>query len=75
MKGAPFRQVLTHGWVVDGQGRAMHKSLGNGVDPADLIKDFGADIVRLWAASSDYHVDVRSDFRRRLVYQINGFIG
>lgn len=58
-KGAPFKQVLTHGWVVDGQGRAMHKSLGNGVDPADLIKDFGADVVRLWAASSDYHVDVR----------------
>ena len=58
-QGAPFRQVLTHGWVVDGQGRAMHKSLGNGVDPADLIKDFGADIVRLWAASSDYHADVR----------------
>ncbi|MBP3633760.1 MAG: isoleucine--tRNA ligase [Oscillospiraceae bacterium] len=58
-RGAPFRQVLTHGWVVDGQGRAMHKSLGNGVDPADLIKDFGADIVRLWAASSDYHADVR----------------
>ncbi len=58
-KGAPFRQVLTHGWVVDGQGRAMHKSLGNGVDPADLIKEFGADIVRLWAASSDYHADVR----------------
>ena len=58
-QGAPFKQVITHGWVVDGQGRAMHKSLGNGVDPADLIKDFGADIVRLWAASSDYHVDVR----------------
>ncbi len=58
-KGAPFRQVLTHGWVVDGQGRAMHKSLGNGVDPSDLIKDFGADIVRLWSASSDYHADVR----------------
>jgi len=58
-KGAPFKQVLTHGWVVDGQGRAMHKSLGNGVDPADLIKDFGADIIRLWAASSDYHADVR----------------
>ncbi|MBQ6832229.1 MAG: isoleucine--tRNA ligase [Oscillospiraceae bacterium] len=57
--GAPFKQVLTHGWVVDGQGRAMHKSLGNGVDPADLIKDFGADIVRLWAASSNYHADVR----------------
>ena len=58
-QGAPFKQVLTHGWTVDGQGRAMHKSLGNGVDPADLIKDFGADIVRLWAASSDYHADVR----------------
>ena len=58
-EGAPFKQVLTHGWVVDGQGRAMHKSLGNGVDPADLIKDFGADIVRLWAGSSDYHADVR----------------
>ena len=58
-KGAPFRQVLTHGWVVDGQGRAMHKSLGNGVDPADLIKNYGADIVRFWAASSDYHADVR----------------
>ena len=58
-KGAPFRHVLTHGWTVDGQGRAMHKSLGNGVDPADLIKDFGADIIRLWAASSDYHADVR----------------
>ena len=58
-QGAPFKQVLTHGWTVDGQGRAMHKSLGNGVDPADLIKEFGADIIRLWAASSDYHADVR----------------
>ena len=58
-QGAPFKQVLTHGWTVDGQGRAMHKSLGNGVDPADLIKEYGADIVRLWAASSDYHADVR----------------
>ena len=57
--GAPFKEVLTHGWTVDGQGRAMHKSLGNGVDPADLIKEFGADIVRLWAGSSDYHADVR----------------
>ena len=37
----------------------MHKSLGNGVDPADLIRDFGADIVRLWAASADYRADVR----------------
>ena len=58
-EGAPFKEVLTHGWVVDGQGRAMHKSLGNGVDPADLIKEYGADIVRLWSGSSDYHADVR----------------
>ncbi len=57
--GAPFKEVLTHGWVVDGQGRAMHKSLGNGVDPADLIKEYGADIVRLWSGSADYHADVR----------------
>ena len=58
-KGAPYRECLTHGWTVDGEGRAMHKSLGNGVDPADMIKEFGADIVRLWAGSADYHVDVR----------------
>ena len=57
---APFRTVLTHGWVVDGEGRAMHKSLGNGVDPLDMIKKYGADLLRLWVASSDYHVDVRA---------------
>ncbi len=56
---APFKQVLTHGWVVDGEGRAMHKSLGNGVDPLDVIKKYGADLIRLWVASSDYTVDVR----------------
>ena len=58
-EGAPFRECLTHGWTVDGEGKAMHKSLGNGVDPAELIRDFGADIVRLWAANADYRVDVR----------------
>ncbi len=58
-RGAPFRECVTHGWTVDGQGRAMHKSLGNGVDPKDIIKEFGADLIRLWAASSDYHADVR----------------
>ena len=57
--GAPFGKCLTHGWTVDGEGKAMHKSLGNGVDPAELIRDFGADIVRLWAASADYRADVR----------------
>ena len=57
--GAPYRECLTHGWTVDGEGKVMHKSLGNGVDPADMIKEYGADIVRLWAGSADYHVDVR----------------
>ncbi len=58
-EGAPFKQCLTHGWTVDGEGRAMHKSLGNGVDPADIVKKYGADLLRLWAGSADYHVDVR----------------
>ena len=58
-KGAPFKECLTHGWTVDGEGRAMHKSLGNGMDPNEIINEFGADLLRLWAGSSDYHVDVR----------------
>ena len=58
-KGAPFKECLTHGWTVDGEGKAMHKSLGNGVDPNEIIKEFGADLLRLWAGSSDYHADVR----------------
>ena len=57
--GAPFKQCVTHGWTVDGEGKAMHKSLGNGVDPADIFNKYGADILRLWAASADYHADVR----------------
>ena len=58
-KGAPFRECLTHGWTVDGEGRAMHKSLGNGMDPAEIINKYGADMLRLWAGSADYHADVR----------------
>ena len=58
-KGAPFKECVTHGWTVDGEGKAMHKSLGNGVDPADIFNENGADILRLWAASADYHADVR----------------
>jgi isoleucyl-tRNA synthetase len=50
---------VTHGWVVDGQGRAMHKSAGNSVSPNDVIKDSGAEIIRLWCVSSDYHEDMR----------------
>ena len=56
---APYQTVLTHGWVVDGEGKAMHKSLGNSVSPSDVIPKYGADLVRLWVASSDYRVDVR----------------
>ncbi len=56
---APYRQVLTHGFVVDGQGRKMSKSLGNVVSPQDMIKDHGAEILRLWVASSSYNDDVR----------------
>ena len=58
-KGAPFKECVTHGWTVDGEGKAMHKSLGNGVDPAEIFKKYGADLIRLWAGSADYHVDVR----------------
>ena len=58
-RGAPFKECVTHGWTVDGEGRAMHKSLGNGMDPAEIFNTYGADLLRLWAGSSDYHVDVR----------------
>ena len=58
-EGAPYKTVLTHGWVVDGEGKAMHKSLGNSIAPETIIKQFGADVLRLWVASSDYRVDVR----------------
>ena len=58
--GAPYKQVLTHGWVVDGEGKAMHKSLGNSVAPEEIIVKYGADMLRLWVAASDYRVDVRA---------------
>ena len=58
-KGAPFKECITHGWTVDGEGKAMHKSLGNGIDPSEIIDQYGADLLRLWAGSADYHVDVR----------------
>jgi len=56
---APYKTVLTHGYVVDGEGRKMSKSLGNGIDPEDVVKEYGADILRLWVASSDYKTDIR----------------
>ena len=56
---APYKQIITHGWTVDGEGKAMHKSLGNTVAPEEIIKDYGADILRLWVSSTDYRQDVR----------------
>lgn len=56
---APYKAVVTHGWVVDGEGKKMSKSLGNGIDPNDVVNQYGADILRLWVASSDYHADIR----------------
>lgn len=56
---APYKTVITHGMVVDGEGKKMSKSLGNGVDPMDACKQYGADILRIWVASSDYQQDVR----------------
>lgn len=56
---APYKSVCTHGWVVDGEGKAMHKSLGNGMSPDEVTEKFGADILRIWVASSDYHADIR----------------
>ncbi|MCQ2363078.1 MAG: class I tRNA ligase family protein, partial [Acidaminococcaceae bacterium] len=56
---APYKEVLTHGYVVDGEGKKMSKSVGNVIIPQDVIKQYGADIIRLWTASSDYKADIR----------------
>ena len=56
---APYKTVVSHGFVLDGQGRKMSKSIGNVIDPLKLINIYGADIVRLWVASVDYQADVR----------------
>src|SRR5262249_3559157 len=56
---APFRTVITHGWTVDGEGRAMHKSTGNAVSPNKVMESSGAEILRLWVASSDFNDDMR----------------
>jgi len=60
IKGAsPYESCALNGWVLDGEGRAMHKSLGNTIEPEQIIKHHGAEIVRLWASSVDFHEDVR----------------
>lgn len=56
---APYKEVLTHGFVLDGEGRKMSKSLGNVVAPQEIIKTLGADVLRLWAASVDYRNDIK----------------
>jgi isoleucyl-tRNA synthetase len=56
---APYKSVLTHGFVVDGSGKAMHKSAGNVIAPEDLIKNYGAEIIRLWVAGEDYKDNIR----------------
>jgi len=69
LKGeAPFREVISHGWVVDSEGRKQSKSLGNGIEPDEVIEKYGADILRLWVASVDYKTDMRisSDILKQL---------
>lgn len=56
---APYKAVCTTGWTVDGEGKKMSKSLGNGIESTEIIDKYGADILRLWVASSDYHADIR----------------
>lgn len=56
---APYKTVITHGFVVDKDGKKMSKSAGNGLAPADILKTYGADILRLWVLGSDYHEDTR----------------
>lgn len=58
-KQPPFKTTIVHGWVVDQEGKAMHKSLGNVVSPSEITEKYGAEILRLWVASSDYTQDVR----------------
>jgi len=59
---APFKSILTHGFVVDGKGLKMSKSTGNIISPEDILKKYGADILRAWVAASDYSEDLRLDY-------------
>ena len=65
---APYNSVVSHGWVLDEHGEQMHKSKGNGVDPIEIAKTFGSDILRLWVAIVDYQQDVR--IGKNLINQI-----
>ena len=59
---APFESILSHGFVVDGKGLKMSKSLGNAISPDEILKKYGADILRIWVASSNYDEDLRIDY-------------
>ncbi|MCK9273829.1 MAG: isoleucine--tRNA ligase [Syntrophales bacterium] len=66
---APYRSVLTHGFVVDGEGKKMSKSMGNFIDPQEMVDQYGAEILRLWVAAEDYTMDIRisEEILKRLV--------
>ncbi|HHV93272.1 MAG TPA: isoleucine--tRNA ligase [Firmicutes bacterium] len=81
---APYKAVLTHGFIVDAEGRKMSKSLGNTIAPEEIINRYGADVLRLWAASADYRGDIRvspkileqmSDVYRRIRNTIRFMLG
>ena len=69
---APFKTVLSHGFVVDGKGRKMSKSIGNVISPDEIINKYGADILRIWVIASDYSEDIRID-NTILNYQIDSY--
>lgn len=56
---APYKNIVTHGWVVDEEGKKQSKSQGNGVEPSEVVNKYGADVLRLWVSSADYHSDVK----------------
>ncbi len=56
---APYKNIVTHGWVVDEEGKKQSKSQGNGVEPSEVVDKYGADVLRLWVSSADYHADVK----------------
>ncbi len=56
---APYKWIITHGWTVDGEGKAMHKSLGNAISPQEIIDTYGADILRLWVSSVEFTADTK----------------
>jgi isoleucyl-tRNA synthetase len=69
---APFESILSHGFVVDGKGRKMSKSIGNVISPDEIINKYGADILRIWVVASDYSEDLKID-NQIINYQIDSY--